>query len=86
MNYSEEGELWYFSGACVSSTAQVCAVTHGTVTKDEDKVKQKPTAATRFSPTNTRNKIGSSNNNINKRKTPRNDEVKQKKPNKQKIK
>jgi hypothetical protein len=72
MNYNNEGELWYFIGACVSPTAQVCAVTHGTESEDEDEVEQETAAASRVSPTNKRNKIGSTssnNNNNNKEET-----------------
>jgi hypothetical protein len=36
INYDNEGELWYFIGARVSTTAQVCAVTHDMVLEDED--------------------------------------------------
>jgi hypothetical protein len=59
MNYGDEGELWYFIGVCVSPTAQVCAVTHGTVSEVEDNVEQETSAASHVSPTNKRNKIGS---------------------------
>jgi hypothetical protein len=47
MNYDDEGELWYFIGARVSPTAQVCAVTHGTVSEDEDDVELETSGATR---------------------------------------
>jgi hypothetical protein len=71
MNYEDEGELWYFIGARVSPTAHVGAVTHGTVSEDEDKVEQEKSDASRVSPTIKRNKIDStsSNNNNNKEDT-----------------
>jgi hypothetical protein len=45
MNYDYEGELWYFIGAHVSPTAHVCAVTHGTVSDDEQEVEQETSGA-----------------------------------------
>jgi hypothetical protein len=63
MNYDDKGELWYFISARVSPTAQVCAVTHGIVSEDEDNVELETSKATRVSPKNKKNKIGSSNNN-----------------------
>jgi hypothetical protein len=65
MNYDNEGELWYFIGARVSPTAHVCEVTHGTVSEDEDEVELEMSGATRVSPTNKRNKIGSTSSNNN---------------------
>jgi hypothetical protein len=62
MNYHDEGELWYFIGARVSPTAQVCAVTHGIVSEEGD-VELETSNATRVPPTSKRNKIGSNKNN-----------------------
>jgi hypothetical protein len=45
MNYNNEGELWYFIGARVSPAAQVCTVTHGTISEDKDKVEQETSSA-----------------------------------------
>jgi hypothetical protein len=60
----------YFIESRLSPTAQVCAVTHGTVSEDEDEVEQETSSALRISPTNKRNKIGSaSSNNNNKEAT-----------------
>jgi hypothetical protein len=63
MNYDDEGELWYFMGARVSPTAQVCAVTHGIVSEDEGEVELETSNATRVSSKNKQNKIGSNKNN-----------------------
>jgi hypothetical protein len=63
MNYDDEGALWNFMGARVSPTAQVCAVTHRTVSEDKDDVKLETSNATRVSPTSKRNKIRSNSNN-----------------------
>jgi hypothetical protein len=57
MNYNNEGELWYFIGARVSPTAQVCAVTHGTVSEDEDEVEQETSNASHISPKSNRSKL-----------------------------
>jgi hypothetical protein len=65
MNYDNEGELWYFIGARVSPTAQVRAVTHGTVSEDKEEEEQETSSASRVSPTNKRNKIGSTSSNNN---------------------
>jgi hypothetical protein len=43
--------------ACVSPTAEVCAVTRGTVSEDKEEVEQETSAASRVSPTNKRNKV-----------------------------
>jgi hypothetical protein len=56
MNYDDEGELWYFIGARVSPTAQVCAVTHGIVSEDDGDTELETSNATRVSPKNKRNK------------------------------
>jgi hypothetical protein len=48
-----------------SPTAQVCAVTHGTVSEDKDGVELETSKATHVSPTNKRNKIGSISSNDN---------------------
>jgi hypothetical protein len=70
MNYDNEGELWCFIEARVSPTAQVYAVTYGTISEDKEEVEQETSGASRVSPTNRRNKIGStSSNNKNKEET-----------------
>jgi hypothetical protein len=66
-NYNDEGGLWYFIGAQVSPTAHVCAVTNGTASEDEDEVELETSGATRLSPTNKRNKIGSTKYNKKRR-------------------
>jgi hypothetical protein len=51
----------------VSRTAHVCAVTHITISEEKEELEQETSSALRVSPTNKRNKIGSTSSNNNKK-------------------